>query len=179
MSRLGEGDTVDLMGPAGNGFDLDIDGRILLIGGGIGIYPLYSVAARYGKRADVVLGFRTGSLVNFEGAFAAAGAKTHVCTDNGSAGTQGYAIEKARELLDANVYDAVMCCGPAVMMRGVAEEAAGRGIRCQVSLEERMACAVGACLACVCDVKNADGSTGRKRVCADGPVFESSDIVFG
>ena len=173
MSRLSVGGAVDLLGPVGNGFDLEVSGRALLIGGGIGIYPLYSPAKHFARRADVVLGFRTAKLVNFENEFKETGAGVFITTDDGSYGTPGYAAGKASELLDKGKYDIIMCCGPAVMMKGVAEAAAARGIRCQLSLEERMACAVGACLACVCETRD-----GKKRVCADGPVFEATDVVF-
>ena len=170
LAELKSGDKVDIMGPLGNGFDIfDTSKKVLLVGGGVGIYPLYQVAAAYKKNAVVVLGFRTKGLVNFEKEFESCGCELHIATDDGSYGQKGYAIDLVRKILDNknNKIDIIMTCGPKIMMRGVALESQKRGVRCQVSMEERMACGVGACLACVCRVDGAN-----KRICKDGPVFD-------
>ena len=182
----GKGNKIDILGPVGRGFDIsDTSKKVLLVGGGIGIYPLYAVAELYKENAAAVLGFRTKSLVNFEKEFTeiTAGGQVHIATDDGSYGRKGYAVDLVKEILDnnknsdnnkANKIDIIMTCGPKIMMQGVAEEAQKRGIRCQVSMEERMACGIGACLACACKIK---GET--KRVCSDGPVFDIFDISEG
>jgi len=174
LSGLRSGGKIDVMGPLGNGFDVsDTSKKVLLVGGGVGIYPLYFVAAAYKKNAAVVLGFRTKGLVNFEKEFRGCGCGLHIATDDGSYGRKGYATELIGEILDNNKIDIIMTCGPKIMMKGVVLESHKLGLRCQVSMEERMACGVGACLACVCKV---NGQT--KRVCADGPVFDISGEEF-
>ena len=164
MSKLKSGGKIDIIAPIGNGFDCsDTSKKVLLIGGGIGIYPLYSVAEKYGENAIVVLGFRTKNLITFEKEFTDCGSKLYIATDDGSYGRKGYAIETVKEILDNNKIDIVMTCGPKVMMKGIALESQKRNIRCQVSMEERMACGIGACLACVCKVKEPVGTTALGR----------------
>ena len=179
LSGLKSGDKIDIIGPIGKGFDIsDISKKVLLVGGGIGIYPLYSVAEKYRENSITVLGFRTKGLITFEKEFKDCGSQLHIATDDGSYGQKGYAIEIVKEILDnkENKIDIIMTCGPKIMMRGIALEAQKRGIRCQVSMEERMACGIGACLACTCKIKPADGDDfTNKRVCIDGPVFEIGD----
>lgn len=184
LSKQKKGGKIDILGAEGNGFDVsDTSKKVLLVGGGIGIYPLYSVAERFGKNATVVLGFRTKGLITMEKDFTETGCNLKICTDDGSyaAGKKGYAIDAVREILDekeksGGKIDIIMTCGPKIMMKGIAEEAVKRGIGCQVSMEERMACGVGACLACVCKVKDkGDKEFANKRVCVDGPVFDIYD----
>ena len=174
LSGLKSGDTIDMIGPNGKGFDVsDTSKKVLLAGGGIGIYPLYSVAEIYGENAFVVLGFRTKGLITFEKEFIDCKSRLHITTDDGSYGRKGFAIETVKEILENNEIDMVMTCGPKIMMKGIAAEAAKRNIRCQVSMEERMACGIGACLACVCKIKQNENETfANKRVCTDGPVFD-------
>lgn len=174
LSARKAGDMIDAMGLYGNTFDIeDTSKRALVVGGGIGIYPLHFLAKRYGGNVTAVLGFRNKSLVTMENEFRASCGRLEITTDDGSYGTKGYAIDTVRRILDEGNIDIIYTCGPTVMMRGIVEEAIERGIRCQVSLEERMGCGVGACLACACSVG------GKiKRVCMDGPVFEGKDVNF-
>ena len=174
------GDIVDIIGPLGRGFDLSEmpnGGEILLAGGGIGIYPLYSVAKAFGKRAHAALGFRNGSVVNFEQEFRDTGCNVSIATDDGSYGQKGFVTDIVREILDNDANDKsqkiklIMTCGPKAMMRRVYEIAKERGIACQVSLEERMACGVGACLVCVCRING-----GYERVCVYGPVVDGNEV---
>ena len=161
------GDEIDVIGPIGKGFDVsDTSKKVLLAGGGIGIYPLYSVAQMYGANAYAALGFRNKNIINFADEFKNTGCDLKIITDD-----KGYVTELVKEILDNNKIDIVMTCGPKVMMRGVYEEAQKRGIRCQVSMEERMACGIGACLVCVCKVNGVN-----ERVCVDGPVFEGNGV---
>jgi len=172
MASLKSGDKIDINGPIGRGFDIsDPSQKVLLAGGGIGVYPLYSVAEIYGENAFVVLGFRTKGLITFEKEFTECGSRLYIATDDGSYGKKGYAVELVKEILDNNKIDKIITCGPKIMMKLVALEAINRNIRCQVSMEERMACGVGACLACVCKINSAN-----KRICIDGPVFEGSEV---
>jgi len=178
LSNQQKGGKIDILGPVGNGFDVsDTSKKILLVGGGIGIYPLYAVADLFKENAAVVLGFRTKGLITMQKDFEETGCDLKICTDDGSYihGKKGYAVDTVREVLDNQKIDIIMTCGPKIMMKGIAAEAVKRGIRCQVSMEERMACGVGACLACVCKIKDGEGDKFRnKRVCIDGPVFDIS-----
>jgi len=177
LAKLKAGDAIDIIGPLGKGFDLSElpkDCEILLAGGGIGIYPLYSVAKAFGGRVHAALGFRNGNMVNFEREFRNTGCNVSIATDDGSYGTKGFVTDIARGILDGDKtgkIGLVVTCGPKAMMRGVYEIAKSHGIRCQVSLEERMACGVGACLVCVCRANGA-----YERVCMNGPVFEGSEV---
>ncbi|MCL1858774.1 MAG: dihydroorotate dehydrogenase electron transfer subunit [Oscillospiraceae bacterium] len=183
LSGLKSGGKIDINGPIGKGFDVsDTSKKVLLAGGGIGIYPLYSVAEAYGENAFAVLGFRTKDIITFEKEFKECGSKLYIATDDGSYGRKGFAIDTVKEILDNNKIDIIMTCGPKIMMKGIALEAQKRNIRCQVSMEERMACGIGACLACVCKIKDANVGDGvldvpftNKRVCIDGPVFDIFD----
>ena len=176
LSKQQKGGKIDILGPMGNGFDVfDVSKKVLLVGGGIGIYPLYMLAELFKANATVVLGFRTEGLITMQKDFEETGCKLIICTDDGSyiRGKKGYAIEAVREILDNQNIDIIMMCGPKIMMKGIAEEAVKRGIRCQASMEERMACGVGACLACVCKIKDGgDNKFENKRICVDGPVFD-------
>jgi dihydroorotate dehydrogenase electron transfer subunit len=170
------GDKIDIMGAIGKGFDVsDLSKKVLLAGGGIGIYPLLSVAQAYGVNAHAALGFRNKAAVNFEQEFKniCGDTKVKITTDDGSYenGKKGYVTELRTEILVHNKIDLIMTCGPLAMMRGVYAEAEKRGIRCQVSMEERMACGIGACLVCVCKVNGTN-----ERVCIDGPVFEGNEV---
>ncbi len=170
------GDAVDLLGPLGHGFDLS-GRRPLLVGGGIGAPPLLFAAQRAGGGATAALGFRTGGCVILREEFERACLAVHLATDDGTAGRRGFVTDLAERLLESGDYDAVLACGPKAMLRAVAELAGRRGIPCQVSLEERMGCGVGACLVCACQTA-ADGETRMRRVCRDGPVFDASEVVW-
>ncbi len=177
LSALKSGDEVDIMGPIGHGYTFYEGKRALLCGGGIGIYPLLMIGAKYGADATAALGFRCAEAVNSIGVFESAGIDVKIATDDGSAGHHGFAVDIVRAELEGGGYDVLYCCGPKVMMRAAAELAREAGVICEVSMEERMGCGIGACEACVCEVKAADGS-GYKRVCVDGPVFSAEEIVW-
>ncbi len=173
LTALRAGDAADCLGPLGRGFDMRAK-RPLLVGGGMGLAPLLFLAARFGGAADVLLGGRNRGEVFWEALFAPFARASFVTTDDGSAGRRGFVTALLPELLAAGGYDCVYTCGPDVMMRGVAKLAAAHGVPCQVSLEKRMACGLGACLSCALDA--ADGA--RKKVCRDGPVFWARDVFF-
>ena len=167
------GDSLDVLGLAGNGFDLKPEGRYLLVGGGIGIPPMLGCAQYTGGRATAILGGRSRDKIILEDFFREDCAKGLCATDDGSLGHHGFVDALVRrELSEDRGYDGVLACGPKPMLRNVAKVAEEFGIPCQVSMEERMGCGVGACLVCACDM--ADGS--RKHVCKDGPVFDSREV---
>ena len=179
FSALAAGDTVDVLGPLGNGFPLQEGKKAFLIGGGIGIPPMLQLAkelcAVNGKdMVQAVLGYRDSQMF-LKDEFEAYGS-VHVATEDGSAGTRGNVLNAIREEgLDAQV---IYACGPTPMLRALKAYAAENGIECWLSLEEKMACGIGACLACVCKSKEIDehSQVHNKRICKDGPVFLADDI---
>ena len=166
------GEELDVLGMAGNGFQLPRSARCLLVGGGIGIPPMLG-CAQYFENTTAVLGGRSADKIILQDSFNETCAKVMVATDDGSLGHHGFvdALVK-QELEQDSKYDYVLACGPKPMLRNVAKVAEEFGIPCLVSMEERMGCGVGACLVCACDM--ADGS--RKHVCKDGPVFDSKEV---
>ncbi|HHT17306.1 MAG TPA: dihydroorotate dehydrogenase electron transfer subunit [Papillibacter sp.] len=169
------GDTLDLLGPLGNGFELP-DGKLLLVGGGIGVPPLL-YAAKRAKGADAVLGFKTKSAIILEEEFQSACGETAVVTDDGSYRLHGNVTVPLREMLHRGGYAGVLACGPRAMLRAVAEVCAAFKVPCQVSMEERMGCGVGACLVCVCETEK-EGERAMSRVCKDGPVFRAEEVCW-
>lgn len=175
FSRLVAGDTVSVVGPLGNGFTLQ-EGRSILIGGGIGIPPMLALAKELSGEVSVVLGYRDNNLFLKEDFEPYAG--VYLSTEDGSVGTKGNVIDAIRA--EGLLADRIYACGPLPMLRGVKEYAAENGIAAQLSMEERMACGIGACLACVCRSKEKDAhsNVNNKRVCVDGPVFDAQEIEF-
>lgn len=178
FSGLEEGTQLPVMGPLGNGFTRK-SGKAVLIGGGIGIPPMLALAKALkaeGAEVNVVLGYRDGDLFlkkEFEPY-----ADVYVSTEDGSVGTKGNVIDAIRENgLDA---DTIYACGPMPMLRGVKAYAAEKETEAQISLEERMACGIGACLGCVCNSTDVDSHSHvhNKRVCKDGPVFNAEDVTL-
>lgn len=167
------GDRLDVLGLAGNGFTIRNDGRYLLVGGGIGVPPMYGCAQFNSGNSTAILGFRSADKIILIDQFKEACQKVLIATDDGSCGYHGFVDSLVRQELELdNAYDAVLACGPKPMLRSVARVAEEFDIPCLVSMEERMGCGVGACLVCACDM--ADGS--RKHVCKDGPVFDSKEV---
>lgn len=173
------GDTIDVLGPLGNGFPLLEGKKAFLIGGGIGIPPMLQLAkelcARNGRdKVQAVLGYRDSRMFlkdEFEPY-----AHVYAATEDGSAGTKGNVLNAIREQgLEAEV---IFACGPTPMLRALKEYAAQKGMTCYLSLEEKMACGIGACLACVCRSKDVDSHSHvhNKRICKDGPVFLADEI---
>ncbi|MCI9163544.1 MAG: dihydroorotate dehydrogenase electron transfer subunit [Lachnospiraceae bacterium] len=175
FSRCQAGDPVTIMGPLGNGFPLeeDVGRKAFLVGGGIGIPPMLQLAKELKCQKQMVLGYRDELFLNEE--FEPYG-KVAIATEDGSAGTCGNVLDAIRE--NGLKGDIVYACGPTPMLRALKAYALDQGMECWLSLEERMACGIGACLACVCRSKEVDGHSHvhNKRICKDGPVFAAQEV---
>lgn len=179
MSSLDVGDSLDIIAPLGNGFELgDASKRAVFVGGGIGVPPLLEAAKHYGQNAFVVLGFRTAAAAILESDFVKLGCKVRVATQDGSLGFKGLVTDILKQELAGEKFDMMYSCGPIPMLREVSRLAQQHDIQCQVSLEQRMACGVGACLGCSVAVKDGKGGTTYKNVCKDGPVFNSREVEW-
>lgn len=173
-----KGDNLDVLGPLGHGFTLLPDAKkVVLIGGGIGNPPMHMLAEYYGSKATVISGFRSAEYVILQDEFKKTGAQTILCTDNGTAGRKTLVTEPLKELLANSDIDAVYACGPTPMLKFVAEIANEADVFCEVSLEERMGCGIGACLVCACKLKK-EGRDVMGHVCKDGPVFSSKEVQW-
>ncbi len=172
------GQDLDVLAPLGNGFSLpEQKGKALFVGGGIGVPPLLYPARLYGGNASVILGFRSATNAILIGEFASAGCRVQVATDDGTMGHHGFVTDLVKMALAENDVDTVYICGPRPMLRAVATLCEERGVHCQVSLEERMACGIGACLVCACKTIR-DGREVHTHVCKDGPVYDSKEVVW-
>ncbi|MBQ9511938.1 MAG: dihydroorotate dehydrogenase electron transfer subunit [Lachnospiraceae bacterium] len=194
------GEVLEMIGPLGNGFPVEeaAGKRVLLIGGGIGIPPLYFTASllspegtreytggRSGKASSItsVLGYK--NIQTFMAPQFAEITDLYLATEDGSAGYGGtdldalFEIGRRREGSET-VADIIFACGPSPMLKAVKEYALIQGVPAYLSLEERMACGVGACLACVCKTRNVDAHSNvhNARVCTDGPVFPAREVVL-
>ncbi len=185
FSRMTEGDTLDILGPNGNGFfkalceKIGPGSKALLIGGGIGIPPMLELAKQLRKQCavSIVAGYRSAGDMFLTEELQQAG-KLYVATDDGSFGTGGTVIDAIKEnRIDCDV---IFACGPKPMLRGVKILSEEIHVPAYVSMEERMACGVGACLGCVCESSGVDdhSKVTNKRVCVDGPVFSVSEVVL-
>ena len=172
FSKLTAGHTIDVLGPLGNGFNLE-DGKAILIGGGIGIPPMLQLAKELNCEKSIVLGYRDEEFLSEEFAFYG---NVYKSSDNGAIGVKGTVMDAIKEYGIEGTH--IYACGPTPMLRAIQAYALGNGIRAQLSLEERMACGVGACLVCVCKSKEVDNHSNvhNKRVCKDGPVFYAEEV---
>ena len=172
FSEYHAGTTLEIMGPLGNGYTLK-DKKAFLIGGGIGIPPMLELAKNLDCEKQIVLGFRNETFPTEE---LEKYGKVIVATEDGSVGTKGTVLDAIKE--NALSADIIYACGPTPMLRALKEYAAEQGMEAQISLEEKMACGIGACLACVCKSKEKDHHTNvhNKRICKDGPVFDAQEV---
>ena len=173
FSKYVSGDPIDIMGPLGNGFPQEGE-NVFLIGGGIGVPPMLEMAKQLNCEKQIILGYRDENLF-LRDEFEAYG-EVFVATEDGSAGTKGNVLDVIRE--QNLTADVIYACGPTPMLRAIKEYAAEKGIKCYISLEEKMACGIGACLACVCKTKEKDAhsNVNNRRICKDGPVFLSTEV---
>ena len=174
MAQYAPGTQLDVLTGLGNGFNPSAaKGKsTLLAGGGVGVPPLYGLAKELIKQEiipTVTLGFRSASDVFYEKEFQALGCKTLVATEDGTFGSKGY-VTNLMEEVDYQYY---YSCGPQAMLRSVYHLSQKKGAQGQLSFEERMGCGFGACMGCSCHTL-----VGPKRVCVDGPVFPSSEVIF-
>lgn len=175
FSLLKEGDSIEVMGPLGNGFPIEEakGKKIFLMGGGIGIPPMVETAKRVDAEVISIAGYRSELFLTEE--LKKEGA-LYVATEDGSNGTKGNVMDAIREnQLQA---DMIFACGPTPMLRAIKAYAEEQKIPCWISMEEKMACGIGACLGCVCKSKEKDDHSHvhNKRVCKDGPVFLASEV---
>ena len=169
MSKMPEGKEFDILCGLGNGYDITKSKSPVLIGGGVGVPPLYLLAKRLinaGQKPSVILGFNTKDEVFLEDEFKAIGVDTFVTTADGSYGIKGFVTDA----LDGIDYDYFYTCGPMPMFRAIESVIKTSG---QYSFEERMGCGFGACMGCSCKTKG-----GYKRICKDGPVLEREEIIW-
>ena len=176
FSEMKAGDTIPVIGPLGNGFPLEkAEGKkAFLMGGGIGVPPILELAKQLNCEKQIVMGYRDANTFLKE-QFEANGT-VYVSTEDGSVGTKGNVMDAIRE--NGLSADIIYACGPTPMLRAIKNFAEENGIECYISLEEKMACGIGACLACVCKSKEKDHHTNvhNKRICKDGPVFLSTEV---
>lgn len=176
FSTCKAGDRLDILGVLGNGFPVDKTKgkRVFLMGGGIGIPPMLELAKAMGEKKQILLGYRNKDLF-LEEDLAQYG-DVYVATEDGSVGTKGNVMDIIKAYtLHADV---IMACGPMPMLRAIKTYAAQSGVEAYISLEERMACGVGACLGCVCRTAKVDAHSHvhNARICTEGPVFEAGEV---
>lgn len=168
------GSTINIIAPLGNGFEIDQSKKTIFIGGGIGVPPMLYSARTAGENSVVINGFRDKSAVILTEDFRKIGCRVIETTDNGSYGIHGFVTDPLKEVIaDA---DMICACGPTPMLRNIAKAAKEHHIPCFVSLEQRMACGVGACLGCAVGIRKEDGGLRYKHVCKDGPVFNAEEV---
>lgn len=168
MSQLPVGETLDVLTGLGNGYDISNGTKPLLIGGGVGVPPMYNLCKKLiaaGQQPTVILGFNTKEEVFYEDEFRALGADVRVTTVDGSYGIKGFVTDAF-----PNDYDYFYTCGPMPMFKAIEAKAVTSG---QYSFEERMGCGFGACMGCSCKTKY-----GNKRICKDGPVLVREEIIW-
>lgn len=170
MENMQAGEQLDILTGLGNGYDMSVAGdKPLLVGGGVGVPPMYMLAKELiasGKQVTVVLGFNTASEVFYEAEFAALGAKVYVTTVDGSKGIKGFVTDAIADV----DYTYFYTCGPEPMLKALYNTTTTSG---QFSFEERMGCGFGACMGCSCKTLY-----GNKRICKDGPVLVKEEIIW-
>ena len=173
FSQKHTGMRLEIMGPLGNGFPLK-NKKAFLVGGGIGIPPMLELAKQLNCEKQIILGYRNSEMFLLE-QFKKLGS-VYVATEDGSYGSKGTVLDAIRDnSLEGEI---IYACGPTPMLKALKDFAAERKMECWISMEEKMACGIGACLACVCKSKEIDGHTNvhNKRVCKEGPVFRAEEV---
>ena len=183
LSNKKAGDTLNILGPLGNGaFSIAKYKKVAIIGGGIGTYPLYELAKELKETSEevcVYMGFRNKSLVTLEKEFQEVTDKTIITTDDGSYGQKGRALELLKADCEKGKPDIIFACGPLPMLKAVQTFANENDIQCEISLEERMGCGIYACVGCNVRVVTENPEEVKyKYVCTNGPVFNSKEVMI-
>ncbi len=185
LSEKKVGDTIDLLGPLGNGFSVCSScENPLLIGGGIGVFPLMMLAKKLNiNNTSIFLGFKNKNMVVLNDEFEKVCSDFKIATDDGSYGVKGYVTQLMEEKINTSKVDIVYACGPEPMLKIVQKICIDKGIPCQLSMEQRMGCGIGACLVCACKIKVKGISPkteawAYKHVCKDGPIFNGDNVIF-
>lgn len=175
FSKMKEGEAVKVLGPLGNGFSIDENAKkSILVAGGIGAPPILGLAKRLKGDISVFLGAREKNILSEE--FEAVGARVYLSSDAGVEGFKGNVVELMKK---ENVQgDIIYTCGPKIMLKGVACYGEDKNIPVQVSMEERMACGIGACVGCAIKIKDGNGGFNHLKVCKDGPVFDGKEVLW-
>lgn len=184
LANRKEGEEIDIVGPLGYGtFDIKTQGEVAIIGGGIGIFPLYELAKQTKQQNNIApkvntyLGFRSKEFVVLEKEFEKTSDKLIITTDDGSYAEKGFAIDKLKQDIQTKKPDIIYACGPLPMLKAVQQLSIEQNIPCQISLEEKMACGLGACLGCaVKTAKSTEENPQYWHVCKAGPVFNAQDV---
>lgn len=181
LSEKKTGDIIDMIAPLGWGtFSLEPVESAVIVGGGIGIFPLYELSRSLKSKCSditVILGFRNKELTVMEKEFESAASRLLIATDDGSYGVRGFTTDILEDILKEGKKDMIYACGPLPMLKKVARIAEKYGVNCEISLEERMGCGIGACLVCACKTKYGD-DWEHSHVCYNGPVFNSREVIF-
>jgi len=181
LAQKKAGDFVDMIAPLGWGtFSLKNNKRIAVVGGGIGVFPLYELLKQLKGLCTeriTILGFRNKNLVVMEEDFSSQSEKLLIATDDGSYGIKGFTTDLLEKEIEAGKIDMIYTCGPLPMIKRIVGIAQKHGIDCEVSMEERMGCGIGACLVCACKTKHGD-EWEHSHVCFNGPVFNASEVIF-
>lgn len=181
LSERREGELIDIVGPLGYGtFKYSSFQNLAIIGGGIGVFPLYELAKCAhveNKNVNTYMGFRNKDLVVLEDEFGKVSNNLTITTDDGSYAQKGFAIDFLKKDIEDGKIDSIYACGPLPMLKAVRELAIEKNIPCQISLEEKMACGLGVCLGCaVKTAKSPKESPEYWHVCKAGPVFQAKDV---
>jgi len=179
LAELNKGGFIDMIAPLGNGFTvskLPEGKRAVVVGGGIGVPPMLQTAKSC-KKSTAILGFRSFDRVILKRDFEENGIETVICTDDGSVGYHGMISDPLSRELEKGDVGAVFACGPKPMLASVIQLTKEYGVFCEISLEERMACGVGACVGCVCRIMRG-GEERLLRVCREGPVFNAEEVIL-
>lgn len=173
------GDQMDILGPLGRGFTLNPEHKhIVVVGGGIGIFPLLQLLKDHpAEKKTAILGFRTKELVVLEEAFKKYSHELLIATDDGSYGHKGFVTSLLEQKLNEESIHMVYFCGPSIMMKRGVEIVNKHTIPCEVSMEQRMGCGIGACLVCACKTRQGE-EWDYSHVCKDGPVFSGHEVIF-
>ena len=176
LSETKVGEFINIIAPLGKGFDIDPDKKTIFIGGGIGVPPMLYSAKQCGKNATVINGFRNQKAVILEEDFKSFAGNVIITTDDGSYGIHGFVTQPLQEYIKNA--DMACACGPMPMLKVIAEICKEHNKPCQVSLEERMGCGIGACLVCACKTLDKDGNIEHSHVCKKGPVYNAEEVVW-